>query len=982
MTKEEYIEERCVAHRHYWAKLGLLAAVLVIALLGPLDILAVPEHVHAFFVYRMVTVAILLIFYLANGRTARRTIQRSSVVVGGMACAAMLAAMIYESHGHRSPYFAGFLIISIFLGFIPLSFFINLILQVLIFAIFLVPILLYDTITDPAFFFVASVLILTGAVLQLAVQRLRTKQTHHEFNLEYDRHMAEEVLKQSLSQLKAIFESTADGILVVANDGRITDCNEQFAKMWGIPKSIIDSHDDQKAIDFALGQLRDSVQFFARIRELYATPDATSFDVLELKDGRVFERYSQAQKIDGKPVGRVWSFRDVTEQRVSERALRASEEKFRAIFDGIGSGVAVISREMKILSLNPLMQQWFPHVDSSQQHLCYQSFNTPPRDGVCAYCPTILTLNDGQVHTAETDTPTPEGIRHYQITSTPLRGDDGSVYAAIEMVQDVTERRQAAGQLKQLAQELKTILDTLTVGVSLIKDRRVQWVNAAHARIFGYEPDGSKGQETSSCYADAEEFKRVGTEGYAQLAKGGAYNTEAEMKRRDGSRFWCSLTGRAVNSDDLAAGSIWMLQDITARKEADQAMRESEARFRTLFENAAIAVFIHDENGLLLEANHKALADNGLASVEELRTRDFWLPEPYSLADAIRWLQKAATEGPQHFEWHDCDRQGRLYWRDMTLHKTALGGHDRIVAVALDITDRKFAEAELQGKSRQLEILTQTLEQRVKEEVSLRMKNEQILVQQSKLAAMGETLGAIAHQWRQPLNSLGLIIQNLQDAKAYGELNDALLEQVVGRSMDQIQHMSKTIDDFRNFFRPDKEKTVFETLQAAGEVLALLSAQLQANGISYRLSCHIHQRTFTDFADLVPCPETLAFGYRNEFEHVLLNLVNNARDAILEGRARSGEPTQGLLGFDFYNRDGSVVIEVSDNGGGLDPRISERLFEPYFTTKEQAKGTGLGLYMSKVIIEDHMDGTIAVANGAEGAVFTIALPQFEGGRTI
>jgi len=297
-------------------------------------------------------------------------------------------------------------------------------------------------------------------------------------------------------------------------------------------------------------------------------------------------------------------------------------------------------------------------------------------------------------------------------------------------------------------------------------------------------------------------------------------------------------------------------------------------------------------------------------------------------------------------------------------------------AIVRDITRRKQAELEIRNKTRQLEALTRDLEHRVEQEVALRTKNEQMLVQQSKLAAMGEMLGAIAHQWRQPLNALGLLVQNLKDAHSFGELDREYLERTVQKSMAQIQHMSATIDDFRNFFQPDKDKTSFDAMHAVGDVLALLSAQLAANDIGYRLTCRTHGRVFENEADIVPCPEKTITGSRNEFEHVILNLINNAREAILD-RREQGSPGRGELSFDFSAENGRVIIRVEDNGGGIDPKILGRIFEPYFTTKDPTKGTGLGLYMSKVIIEDHMDGTIAAANGEKGAVFTITLAQAE-----
>lgn len=254
--------------------------------------------------------------------------------------------------------------------------------------------------------------------------------------------------------------------------------------------------------------------------------------------------------------------------------------------------------------------------------------------------------------------------------------------------------------------------------------------------------------------------------------------------------------------------------------------------------------------------------------------------------------------------------------------------------------------------------------QRLKAERAQR-ESERLLVHQSRLAAMGEMIGAIAHQWRQPLNAVNAIIQDLKDAYEYGVLDRTYLDRSVKNAMQQIQFMSKTIDDFRNFFQPDKTKKSFDVMQAAVEVLAMVSSQLVAHGISSRITCHVHNRTFEDFTSpIIPCKEMTILGYENEMMQVFLNLVNNAKDAIVECRELGlmGPGVKGLIAVDFEHPGERVVIKVTDNGGGIPTDILDRIFEPYFSTKEPVQGMGIGLYMSKMIIENNMGGKLTARN--------------------
>jgi signal transduction histidine kinase len=287
---------------------------------------------------------------------------------------------------------------------------------------------------------------------------------------------------------------------------------------------------------------------------------------------------------------------------------------------------------------------------------------------------------------------------------------------------------------------------------------------------------------------------------------------------------------------------------------------------------------------------------------------------------------------------------------------------------------RKVEEqtAELTSTKEALEELNRSLQNKVDESIAALRKKDQIMIFQGRLAAMGEMIGAIAHQWRQPLNSLGLVIQNIKEAHNYGEMDAAYLERAVEKSMMLITHMSKTIDDFRNFLDPRKGATSFDPMQALKNVLTLFSAQLAANEIEVQLVCSNKGNVFSMTEEITHCSCQLINGTSNEFEHVLINLLNNSREAILEHRKSGhGMGERGLITITLHCANNALRLEINDNGGGVPDEMLERIFEPYFTTKDVAKGTGLGLCMSKIIVEDHFNGSLWAVNGSHGTVFTI-----------
>ena len=274
-----------------------------------------------------------------------------------------------------------------------------------------------------------------------------------------------------------------------------------------------------------------------------------------------------------------------------------------------------------------------------------------------------------------------------------------------------------------------------------------------------------------------------------------------------------------------------------------------------------------------------------------------------------------------------------------------------------EAAERRMAQDELAHKQQQLESLNQSLETRISETVSELRRKDETLIQQGRLAAMGEMINNISHQWRQPLNNLGLLLQNMEQAEKAGELTPEEFGSDIREAMGIIMFMSQTIDDFRDFFRHDRHRSRILVNKQVSATLEFVAATLKSKRIRWT----------------VAGGEDLAFeGYPNEFSQVLLNILTNARDVLLERRIE--EPQIDIRAF---AENGRVVVTVTDNAGGIPPEVLPKVFDPYFTTKGPNKGTGIGLYMSKVIIEMHMNGSLTARNTEMGAELRIEMPLLQ-----
>ena len=261
---------------------------------------------------------------------------------------------------------------------------------------------------------------------------------------------------------------------------------------------------------------------------------------------------------------------------------------------------------------------------------------------------------------------------------------------------------------------------------------------------------------------------------------------------------------------------------------------------------------------------------------------------------------------------------------------------------------------DLKTKSDEVTQLNSTLEERVQIELQKNRTKDAQLIHQSRLAQMGEMLSMIAHQWRQPLNAISAESSNLFLKSKLGKINDKVILDSTQNISQYSQHLSDTIDDFRDFFKPDKEKTETSFHAVIDSVHKLIETTLEHKNILLIKELE-DEETFK--------------SYPNELKQVILNFITNAEDALIENKIEKP-----FIKIHAYTKvQNCHILEVSDNAGGIDEAILDKIFDPYFSTKSKKDGTGLGLYMSKMIIQEHCKGKLNVINTKDGVMFRIIL---------
>ncbi len=466
------------------------------------------------------------------------------------------------------------------------------------------------------------------------------------------------------------------------------------------------------------------------------------------------------------------------------------------------------------------------------------------------------------------------------------------------------------------------LFDNTYIGILVVdKNRDILLINKRFCEQFGYKENELIGYNIEKVHIDNRHFKEFGEIAFKHVLKKIPMSVDFQVKRKDGTTFWAKISGDPLKHKEHI---LWTVVDVSENYEIQEQFQEQTTLLKTVIDETPYPIVLKDFNAKFILVNEATAKLYG-SSPEKMIGKDDgdFIPDK-DMANFFRKnVQEIMKEGKTRIVYEDSiDVETNMTRNYMSIKKPFKNkdGKDFILVLANDIT-------ELNKKNEELS------------------KKEKLLFQQSKMAAMGEMLANIAHQWRQPLSIISTAATGSKLQNDLGLLNKEDLNNVLETINLSTQHLSQTIDDFRNYFKKDKVAIDFNIEEAWNRTIDLIN--IRVKNYSINIIKDINSPNIKSF--------------KNEFIQVFLNIANNGIDALKEIK----EKRYLIIESESINSD--IIIRIKDNAGGIDKNILEKIFDPYFTTKHQSQGTGIGLYMTEEIIVKHLKGEIY----AENVEFTI-----------
>jgi two-component system, cell cycle sensor histidine kinase and response regulator CckA len=759
----------------------------------------------------------------------------------------------------------------------------------------------------------------------------------------------EETLQRSVSLLRATLESTADGILVVDREGRIVDCNERFLQMWQVPpgmvaadrqKGLLQSESDDRLLQAVMSQLKDPEAFLDRVRALYANPEADSFDVLEFKDERVFERYSHPQRLAGQPVGRVWSFRDVTERERAEAALRESEVLLRESQQVARLGHYVLNIASGEWTASVVLEELFGIATGGEKTVAdwVELIHPAERDEMLAYFNQhvlagrrrfdreyrIVRRNDGAVRWVH-------GLGRLEMNAA------GEPVRMFGTIQDVTERKRAEKQLRDSEQVYHSLVENLPQNI-FRKDLagRFTFANQRFCQSIG-KPLGEILGRTDLDFWPPDLAAKYRQDDRRVIETGQSIELQEEHQSGTRQRQVVEVVKTPLrDAQGQITGVQGIFRDITAQKRAEEALSQSRADLELAQAVGHIGSWISElspAGRLVWSAEtcrifglHEHEFDGRLETFLEM-------VHPEDRA-TVRAARQAALAGEKPYDLEHRivrrDRITRWVHEKAEVELDAAGQPIRVVGVVQDITAHRQLEEQLRHLQR--------------------------------MESVGQLAAGVAHDF----NNILTVISGSASLLASALRHQPEVMELVHQVATAGERAANLTRQLLLFSRKQQMQPKLVNLNELTSNLTKMLGRILGEDV------------------------TLEFSYANELagvhadpsmlEQVILNLAVNSRDAMPQGgrlqiATSAVEFTPDHPSLNPEARPGSFVrLTVSDTGCGIPREIQDRIFEPFFTTKEIGKGTGLGLATVYGIVKQHEGWIELESQPGAGTTFLIYLP--------